>query len=452
MNKPLQEGIAALKAGDKAGARRLIGRAIQQNPDDERAWLWLSGAVETSQERRMCLRRVLELDPDNALAQRGLVALKEKASPPESQSSPPHKVSPLIEQSETPPAAGVPEGVSAPTPDWSAALAPASSITDMLDHSRSIDQLEPEKREALLQFVPLIAQDVTSGRVPPKEIIERLVTRGFPRNSAEQLVKEIVLQPLRAPVRYQKQLSKEDLKDEPSPWFSVLTDPRETMRRILYYEPKRHVILLAVLDGIVLSLTSVLNGFSLLVSMGNELTMETYATTQYDLSGLPVLMLTYLIIGSVSSIVGGPISGLLRLYVGGALLRMTGRWLGGKAFPGEVRAALAWGSVPRLWGAILLLIRLFVFGYAAYVNAFVGAISSSAMMILAMVFGLLESVVWVWALVVLLKCLGEAHFFSAWKALGAVLLGIGVIFVAGMLAGCLFYLLSMMLAMIFSTQ
>src|SRR5262245_12069750 len=71
----LAQGIAALKAGDRAGARDLLAQVIRLNPSDERAWLWLSGAVETDDERRRCLERVLQINPQNAAAQRGLAAL-----------------------------------------------------------------------------------------------------------------------------------------------------------------------------------------------------------------------------------------------------------------------------------------------------------------------------------------------------------------------------------------
>lgn len=445
MNNPLQEGISALKAGDKVTARRLLGRAIQQDPKNHLAWLWLSGAVETDQERLTCLNKVLALDPENETAKRGMASLQKskpsnllkKAEPLPPSPAP----SPQAEQAwDEPP-------TSDQTPDWSAALAPTPQVTEMLDHSKTLDQLAPERRKALEQFVPLITQDVSTGRVPTKDIIDRLVARGFPRKAVEQLVNEIALQPIRAPVRYQRGLSKEDLKDLPSPWFTILTQPRETMRRILYYEPKRHVILLAILDGIVVSLSSVLNGFVSLITAGNEMAQQAYQSYQSEAGSFAIIMFGYLIIGSVASVVIGPISGLLGLFISGALLNVTGRWLRGKGYPAEVRAAVAWSAVPRIWGAILILARLFVFGYVAYLNAYIGAISSSSLLTLASVFGLLESIVAIWAFVVLLKCLGEAHHFSAWRALGAILLAAGLVIGIIMVLGCLFYLVVTMFAL-----
>jgi thioredoxin-like negative regulator of GroEL len=70
-----QQGISALKAGDKQNAKKLLHLAIQNNPKDIQAWLWLSGAVDTNQERAECLQEILKLDPNNQVATRGLAQL-----------------------------------------------------------------------------------------------------------------------------------------------------------------------------------------------------------------------------------------------------------------------------------------------------------------------------------------------------------------------------------------
>jgi len=72
----LKQGIAALKAGQKAEARRLLERVVQQDENNETAWLWLSGAVDTDSERIHCLRETLRINPDNQHARRGLEKLE----------------------------------------------------------------------------------------------------------------------------------------------------------------------------------------------------------------------------------------------------------------------------------------------------------------------------------------------------------------------------------------
>jgi len=77
-NDVLKQGIAALKAGQKAEARRLLKQVVQQDKDNETAWLWLSGAVDTDRERIHCLRETLRINPDNQHARRGLEKLERK--------------------------------------------------------------------------------------------------------------------------------------------------------------------------------------------------------------------------------------------------------------------------------------------------------------------------------------------------------------------------------------
>ena len=71
----LTQGIAALNEGRKAQARSLLMRVVQQDERNEMAWLWLSGAVDTDEDRRTCLENALAINPNNASAQRGIEAL-----------------------------------------------------------------------------------------------------------------------------------------------------------------------------------------------------------------------------------------------------------------------------------------------------------------------------------------------------------------------------------------
>jgi len=68
----VEEGIAALTSGRKAHARLLLEQALEADPRSEKGWLWLSGAVDTDEERRFCLRQVLSINEWNPAAQRGL--------------------------------------------------------------------------------------------------------------------------------------------------------------------------------------------------------------------------------------------------------------------------------------------------------------------------------------------------------------------------------------------
>jgi hypothetical protein len=68
----LRQGIAACKAGRRAEARELLQQVLELDERNETAWLWLSGAVVTDEDRRVCLENVLAINPNNKMASRGL--------------------------------------------------------------------------------------------------------------------------------------------------------------------------------------------------------------------------------------------------------------------------------------------------------------------------------------------------------------------------------------------
>ncbi len=71
-----QRGVAAAQDGERAEAYQLLSQAVQANPGDARAWLWLFAVADTDEERRACLERVLEIEPENAGARRELERLQ----------------------------------------------------------------------------------------------------------------------------------------------------------------------------------------------------------------------------------------------------------------------------------------------------------------------------------------------------------------------------------------
>lgn len=78
-NELLREGIRAAKSGQIEKARQILKRVIEREPRNAMAWLWLSGVLETDEQRIACLENVLAINPANQAAQRGLQALRQKA-------------------------------------------------------------------------------------------------------------------------------------------------------------------------------------------------------------------------------------------------------------------------------------------------------------------------------------------------------------------------------------
>jgi hypothetical protein len=75
INILLQLGIEAAKEGNQSQARESLLTVVEADEGNEQAWLWLSGVIESDEDRRVCLENVLVLNPDNAVAKRGLLRL-----------------------------------------------------------------------------------------------------------------------------------------------------------------------------------------------------------------------------------------------------------------------------------------------------------------------------------------------------------------------------------------
>ena len=181
-----------------------------------------------------------------------------------------------------------------------------------------------------------------------------------------------------------------------NPWLSIWRHPRATTRQILAGDPGRNVWLLAALAGIA-------HGFS---SAGTD--------NAGDEMGLMVIVMT--------SVIGGAISGVLGLWLGSHVVRWTGSWIRGRATLTEVRGALAWSGVPTIWTLPVWLLAIALFGQPLFTKAGVDLSTSGGLAIVALVIFVGLSVVAIWHIVVSLKCLAEAQGFSAWRALGNLLL------------------------------
>ncbi len=71
----LQYAIEAISHGDMASGKQVLLRILRSNPRNEKAWLWLSDAYTSVEQRKMCLQRVLAINPDNQAARQRLAQL-----------------------------------------------------------------------------------------------------------------------------------------------------------------------------------------------------------------------------------------------------------------------------------------------------------------------------------------------------------------------------------------
>jgi hypothetical protein len=76
----LRQGIAAFRSGNREQAARVFYKVTQAEPQHQMAWLWLSGCLDDTSEKRECLMRVLNISEDTdaaRLARKGLAQLPE---------------------------------------------------------------------------------------------------------------------------------------------------------------------------------------------------------------------------------------------------------------------------------------------------------------------------------------------------------------------------------------
>lgn len=193
----------------------------------------------------------------------------------------------------------------------------------------------------------------------------------------------------------------------PNPWLSVWVAPRRTIERIVNNDPRRWVLLIAVLSGI----SQALDG-AVQQNVGDDM-------------GWPFIL--------VSAAIAGSISGLLGLFVGSWLLRLTGPWLGGRASALELRAAIAWGSVPIVWGLSLWIALLGLFGQETFASEKPLMAESTTLWATYLAIAIADVVVSVWAFVTLLLCVAQVQGFSAWRALGNLVAAVAVVAVPALL-------------------
>jgi len=180
------------------------------------------------------------------------------------------------------------------------------------------------------------------------------------------------------------------------------TKPRATIQQIVDTNPEHLVMILAAISGF----SQVLSRASMR-SMGDELAW-------------PFIFLI--------AAIAGPIGGIIGLYIASALIRWTGSWIGGNASSQNIRAALAWSSVPIIWALILWLPELALFGQELFTTETPIIDANPSLVILMLGFAAIELSIGIWTAVVFLKCLGQVQGFSAWKALGnAFLAGIVIV-------------------------
>jgi hypothetical protein len=180
------------------------------------------------------------------------------------------------------------------------------------------------------------------------------------------------------------------------PWLSMWLRPRATVRHLVDTRPRDGVLLLTALGGIAESLDRM------------------SGRNAGDTMSLPVVLIV--------AVVFGPLGGLIGLYFGAWLISVSGRWMGGNAGTEPIRTALAWGNLPNVAGLLLWLPAIALVGREMFTETAPQLDAQPLFGLLLLPLGLVWIALGLWSIVLILQGIGEVQGFSAWKALGNLLL------------------------------
>ncbi|WP_235929813.1 Yip1 family protein [Chengkuizengella marina] len=203
-----------------------------------------------------------------------------------------------------------------------------------------------------------------------------------------------------------KDINERDEKEtnDIKPWFSIWLKPRKTMRYVLDTKPGKLFLLIYL--GILVT------------------TLDRGASNEPgDTMNLFSILFTY--------IIGSLFFTAIAYYIVPLLLRWTGSLLGGRGTTEEVRYAYAYSYIPYVYTLIFIWIpSLLLFGINNFTTEYAHSIySSSTLTNLMFIFNLLDLIIAIWAIFTTIKCLAEAHQFSSWRSLGAIIISFLVIFI-----------------------
>ena len=173
-----------------------------------------------------------------------------------------------------------------------------------------------------------------------------------------------------------------------NPWVRMWTEPKKTIRQIVKTNPKRGFYLLAT--------------FAFLSTFFG---MARGYYTELNLSFLLALILAVIV---------APLAGAIIFYFYGWILYITGRWLRGKASKLEIRALIAWASLPSAAFTLLYALYLFFFPHALF-----GPVSASGPAIFLAVAGVIAGI---WSFVLFYATVEEVQHFSFLRTLSNLIL------------------------------
>jgi hypothetical protein len=169
----------------------------------------------------------------------------------------------------------------------------------------------------------------------------------------------------------------------------IWTLPRPIFKYINHFRYEKHLTVLLILAGISSAFDR---------SERNNL-------GSYDSIGFTIIV----------SILVGALFGWISYYLYSSLIRLTGKWINGKADTDSILRTLAYASIPSIAGLVLIIPKLLLRGSDLYEN------------VLTYGFSIAELILGIWTLVLSVIGMSEIQQFSNGKALLNLILAVLVV-------------------------
>ncbi|NGX38012.1 MAG: hypothetical protein K1000chlam2_01181 [Chlamydiae bacterium] len=181
-----------------------------------------------------------------------------------------------------------------------------------------------------------------------------------------------------------------------NPWTHIWVKPRETIQKVVRFDPKHQFVILSFIYGLPMLLHMAQNA-----SLG-----ETFTTAGIVLVAVVLAIFV----------------GMLAITIASALLFWTGKWIGGKSKYYPVRAAVSWSNVPNIVAIIVWAILVYTFRDKIFMENFEDLNFVGREMMIVTGALIVQAVLAVWSFIILVKSLGQVQGFSAWKGVLNVLI------------------------------
>jgi hypothetical protein len=171
--------------------------------------------------------------------------------------------------------------------------------------------------------------------------------------------------------------------------WKIWYKPKQTLQYVLRYCPDKYLYIIFILAGV-----------SRAIDRASTQSMGDNQSTIFIL---------------IIAIIAGGLFGWISYYFYSWLMKVSGKWMDGKATFDEYRTVVAWSLIPTVSSLVLLVPELMIFGDDLFRSEM--SDPTVAKGIIMICFGLLEMSLGIWTLVILVKGVSLIQNFGTGKAI-----------------------------------